>query len=195
MTCDMSQVTETNTSNESSDSMLGEKSRGRIKSSDNIQSSLITKDASTRNESPKTSPRKTALTREPLEESPDSSWGEAAQKLLLESERTGKMHQKTSKYIPLEPLEESPDSSWAEAAQRILFESELTGKGYQQPNKSQVEVENELKTTTKRTKEVTKDPIFKKVGFVNWKRDLSGRRGRMQRAGKGRGEEGDNSTV
>ena len=70
---------------------------------------------------------------EQIEESSEPSWGEAAQRKLLESELQGMRNKKASKYVPLEPLVESADSSWGELAQKRLFESELTGKGFQ-PN-------------------------------------------------------------
>ena len=70
-------------------------------------------------------------TKEEGEELSEPSWGEAAQRKLLESELQGMTHKKSSIYIPLEPLVESANSSWSESAQQKLFESELTGKGYQ----------------------------------------------------------------
>ena len=82
------------------------------------------------------------------------------------------MYKKSPIYIPLEPLVESADTSWDEIAQRRLFESELTGKGCQQPPKSELKAENEPVIDTKKTKvpEITKESIFKNVGFVNRKR-------------------------
>ena len=72
---------ETSTRNESSDSMLGEKSRSKPRSFGRIQNSSITEDASTHNESPSISRGKVTKPSndrylEPLVESPDSSWGE-----------------------------------------------------------------------------------------------------------------------
>ena len=62
----------------------------------------------------------------------EPSWGEAAQRKLLETELQGMTNKKSSIYIPLEPLVESANSSWSEAAQQKLLESELTGKGTKQ---------------------------------------------------------------
>ena len=111
--------------------MFGEKSRYKPKSIDNgLQSSLITEDASMCNESPSSS-REDAFKSsehgylELSDESPDPSFGPAAQQRLLESELTGKMYTKSAKYRPLEPFNESFDASWGEEAQKILIESEL----------------------------------------------------------------------
>ena len=106
------------------------------------------------------------------EELSEPSWGEAAQRKLLESELQGIAHRKSSIYIPLEPLVESADSSWGESAKQRLFESELTGKGFKSDPKDELIKENKSNTgsTNARTSDHSpKDPIFKNVGFVNRK--------------------------
>ena len=69
-----------------------------------------------------------------IAEEEETSWSEASQRRLLESERQGMVHKK---YKQIEPLDESPNSSWGELAQRRLFESELQGKSHKRNRESQ----------------------------------------------------------
>ena len=116
----ISEEMETSTLNGSSGLLIGEKSQRKSRSTNEFEDKIG--DLSTLNgpsglligekiDSPKEVPAKQ------LEEPPEPSWCEAAQQRLRESELQGKMHRKSSVYIPLEPLVESPDSSWGERAE------------------------------------------------------------------------------